>query len=132
MGFCHPGNTLDRYCSLVFVCVLQVQSPHDLSSTKGQQTGERTIQMKYLVSMPLLTPWPAIRQRHYATAVSSVAVVQITLLTKVAFALYSAKTVNQRTAVEVERLDSFHDSQPIKSSDNSAAHAVQFITEKSC
>ena len=82
--------------------------------------------------MPLLTPWPAIRQRHYATAVSSVAVVQITLLTKVAFALYSAKTVNQRTAVEVERLDSFHDSQPIKSSDNSAAHAVQFITEKSC
>jgi hypothetical protein len=103
-------------------------TPYQALKVGKGATADRSVQTEYLGSMPLFTLWPAIRQRHYATAVSSVAAVLGAFLTIVVSALYSVETVNRRTAVEVERLDNFNASWPIYGSDNSAAQVVQFIT----
>jgi hypothetical protein len=103
-------------------------TPYQALKVGKGATADRSVQTEYLGSMPLFTLWPAIRQRHYATAVSSVAAVLGAFLTIVVSALYSVETVNRRTAVEVERMDNFNTSWSIYGSDNSAAHVVQFIT----
>lgn len=105
-------------------------TPYQALKAGEGATADRSVQTEYLGSMPLFTLWPAIRQRHYATAVSSVAAVLGAFLTIVVSALYSVETVNRRTAVEVERLDNFNTSWSIYGTDNSAAHVVQFITWK--